>query len=69
MHYPTDMIAHTMAFVTPVVEHWVDREITQWVHHEGKALAYTYQTGYLYVTKTTKNLTVLKICILSAQPL
>ena len=25
-------IAHTMAFVTPVVEHWLDREIAQWVH-------------------------------------
>ena len=27
-------IAHTMAFVTPVI-HWLDREITQWIHHEG----------------------------------
>ena len=25
-------IAHTMAFVTPVVEHWLEREIAQWVH-------------------------------------
>ena len=24
-----------MAFVTPVVEHWLEREIAQWVHHEG----------------------------------
>ena len=31
----TDRIAHTTSFVTPVVEHWVEREITQWVHHEG----------------------------------
>ena len=23
-----------MAFVTPVVEHWLEREIAQWVHHE-----------------------------------
>ena len=22
--------AHTMAFVTPVVEHWLEREIAQW---------------------------------------
>ena len=22
-----------MAFVTPVVEHWLEREIAQWVHH------------------------------------
>ena len=27
-------IAHTMAFVTPVMEHWLELEIVQWVHHE-----------------------------------
>ena len=27
-----DRIAHTTAFVTPVVDHWLEREITQWVH-------------------------------------
>ena len=32
MHYPTDRIAYTTAFVTPVVEHWLEREIAQWVH-------------------------------------
>ena len=31
MHYPTDRIAHTTAFGTPVVEHWLEREIAQWV--------------------------------------
>ena len=25
-------ITHTMAFVTPVVDHWLEREIAQWVH-------------------------------------
>ena len=34
MHHPTDRITHTMAFVTPVMEHWLEREIAQWVHHE-----------------------------------
>ena len=29
MHHPTDRIAHTMTFVTPVVEHWLEREIAQ----------------------------------------
>ena len=24
MHHPTDRIAHTTAFVTPVVEHWLE---------------------------------------------
>ena len=32
MHHPTDRIAHTTAFVTPVVQHWLEREITQWIH-------------------------------------
>ena len=27
MHHPTDRIIHTTAFVTPVVEHWLEREI------------------------------------------
>ena len=32
MHHPTDRISHTTAFVTPVVEHWLEREISQWIH-------------------------------------
>ena len=32
MHHPTDRIAYTTAFVTPVVEHWLEREIAQWVY-------------------------------------
>ena len=32
MHNPTDKIAHTTAFVTPVVENWLEREKVQWVH-------------------------------------
>ena len=31
MHHPIDRIAHTTTFVTPVVEHWLEREIVQWV--------------------------------------
>ena len=27
--------SHTTAFVTPVVEHWLEQEIAQWLHHEG----------------------------------
>ena len=29
MHHPTDRITHTTAFVTPIVEHWLVREIAQ----------------------------------------
>ena len=32
MQYNSDRITHTMAFVTPVKEHWVEQEIDQWVH-------------------------------------
>ena len=32
MHHPTYRITHTTAFVTPVTEHWLEREIAQWVH-------------------------------------
>ena len=35
MHHPTDRIAHTTSFVKQVVEYWLEREIAQWVHHEG----------------------------------
>ena len=35
MHHPRDRITHTTAFVTPVVEHWLEQEIAQWVHQEG----------------------------------
>ena len=31
MHHPTDRIAHNMAFVTPVVEHWLEREIKRFI--------------------------------------
>ena len=33
---PQTGITHTTAFVTPVVEHWMEREIAQWMQlHEG----------------------------------
>ena len=35
MHHPQNRITHTTAFITPVMEHWLEREIAQWVHHEG----------------------------------
>ena len=36
--HPTERIAHTTAFVTPVVEHWLEWEIPQLVHNEGSIL-------------------------------
>ena len=35
MHHPIDRITHNTAFVTPVVEQWLEREVVEWVHHEG----------------------------------
>ena len=35
MHYRTDRIAHITAFITSVMEHWLEQEIVEWVHHEG----------------------------------
>ena len=32
MHHPTDRTTHITAFVTPVVEHWLEREIARCVH-------------------------------------
>ena len=29
MHHPTDRIVHTMAFVIPVAETWLEQEIAQ----------------------------------------
>ena len=38
MHHPTNRTTHTRAFVTPDVEHWLERQIAQWVHHEGSSM-------------------------------
>ena len=40
MHHPTDRIAHTTAFVTPVAVHWLEREI-----------AFIYIYIYIYIIK------------------
>ena len=32
---PNRQKTHTMAFLTPVMEHWLERETIQWVPHEG----------------------------------
>ena len=42
MHHPKDRIAHTTAFVTPVVKHWLGREnaLTTELH-----LAHLFVTG------------------------
>ena len=50
MHHPTDRIAHTTAFVTPVVEHWLEQEIcvTTWIFL--KNIYDSVYTIYLFTT-------------------
>ena len=43
MHHPIDRMIHTTAFVTPVVKHWLEREIAQWVYDkEGTNFKYAF---------------------------
>ena len=47
MHHPTDRITHTTAFVTPIVEHWLEREGSYHV------LNLKYQFGHFQLTRRT----------------
>ena len=60
----TDKITQTTAFVTPVVEHWVEREIAQWVrpmkdrsddpsHHERTLLPRSYISLPVFLDNVT----------------
>ena len=50
MHRPTDRITHTTAFGTPVVEHWLERKIAEWVHHESNCIKILFEKNiYLYM--------------------
>ena len=55
MHHPKDRIAHITAFVTPVVEHWLEREIAQWVHHEGSNRRIMSESSYHGATSRSLN--------------
>ena len=48
-------MAHTTAFVTTVVEHWLEREIAQWVHSFNDALNTLLINGYFVVGKNNNN--------------
>ena len=43
MHHPTDRITHTTAFVTPVVEHWLERDFFVFVNEVLEWLTHTLQ--------------------------
>ena len=64
MHHPTDRIKYTTAFVTPVVEHWLEREIAQWAHHEGSI--HCTMTEHYYHRATSRSVFD-KVLILTAE--
>ena len=45
-----DTVAHTTAFDTPVMEHWLEREIAQWVPYELSIPSHHEWTLYHRVT-------------------
>ena len=59
IHYPIDRIAHTMTFVIPVVEHWLEQEIAHYVHQAGSIQlmkevifdSMIYSTHFIYFLK------------------
>ena len=62
MHHPTDSITHTTAFVTPVVEHWLEREIAQWVHPmKDRSDDPSYHERTLYLWATSRSLLQMKL--------
>ena len=71
MHHPTDRIAHTTASVTPIMEHWLEREIAQWVqpmkdrsddpsHHERTLLPQSYISLHKTIDASNKLLSSFK---------
>ena len=40
MHHPTDRIAHITAFVTPVVEYWLEQEIVRDLEQHTESIHY-----------------------------
>ena len=53
MHHPTDRIAHTAAFVTPVAEHWLEREIAGMVIKAGHSNHVLLKRGIVPFLKQT----------------
>ena len=56
MHHPTDRIAHITAFVTPVVEHWLEQEIAGMVIKAGLSNHVLLKRGIVPFLKQTLSL-------------
>ena len=65
MHHPTERTAHTTAFVTPVVEHWLDREIAK-ISKQGQAIIYIkeepLQKGHMGIPEQGEYMGTLDLC-------
>ena len=68
MHHPTDRMTHTTAFVTPVVEHCLEREIAQWVRPM-KERSYHGATSRSLVNRGVKLLYFVLVCLKRAYSL
>ena len=62
MHHPR--IAHTTAFVTPVVEHWLEREIAECVHHEDDSTTHRTMNERSYHGATSRSLSIYDFILL-----
>ena len=56
LYAPSHRITHTTAFVTPVVEHWLEREIAQWVHLMSECSTSELRPAPVWVKKTSQNM-------------
>ena len=79
MHHPIERMIHTTAFVTPVMEHWLEREIAQWVYDkEGTNFKYAFinvphhyqqHIHYLVLVLYLQKSSVFEIQIIWRQPI
>ena len=59
LYAPSHRIAHTTAFVTPVVEHWLEWEIAQWVHPmKDRSDDPSHHERTLYLWATSRSLSI-----------
>ena len=61
MHHPTDRISHTTAFVTPVVEHWLEWEIAFDIVMRSLPFVFTESRDIHILARFTSELDVLYI--------
>ena len=56
MHHPTDRITHTTAFVTPVVEHWLEQETANGSIMKDRSDDLSHHERTLYQGATSRSL-------------